>query len=79
MTEKFDQFISDTYTELVSEYGMPGKASKGKPGDGRLSPEEETRVRGLAKEGDPAAQKAVAELDKKAKLAVNDAIKAAKA
>ena len=79
MTEKFDQFISDTYTQLVSEYGMAGGTDKGKPNDGKLSTEEETRVRGLAKEGDPAAQKAVADLDKKAKLAVNDAIKAAKA
>jgi hypothetical protein len=77
MTEKFDQLISDTYTQLVSEYGAD-KAGKGKPGDGRLSPEEETRVRGLAKEGDPTAMKAVAELDKKAKLAISDAVKAAK-
>ena len=68
MTEKFDQFISDTYTQLVSEYGMGSGTDKGKPNDGKLSTEEEKRVRGLAAQG-----------DKKAMGAVNDAVKAAKA
>ena len=78
MTEKFDQFISDTYTQLVSEYGMGSGTDKGKPNDGKLSTEEEKRVRGLAAQGDKKAMDAVKALDKKAMGAVNDAVKAAK-